>query len=139
MPSRQTVFFYYLLDKERNRLQKYAQGSTFDAIGSKDLQSFQILIPPTLAEQEKIASFLSAIDVKISLQERKINQLEKYKKALLQKLFPTKDTKVPELRFPEFSGEWVEKRLGEIAKFFKGKGISKNDIDANGIYKCIRI
>ncbi len=45
---------------------------------------------------------------------------------------------VPELRFPEFSGEWVEKRLGEIAKFFKGKGISKNDIDANGIYKCIR-
>ena len=119
-------FFYYLLDKERNRLQKYAQGSTFDAIGSKDLQSFQILIPPTLAEQEKIASFLSAIDVKISLQEQKIEQLEKYKKALLQKLFPTKDTKVPELRFPEFSGEWVEKRLGEI--FIVKRGASPRPI-----------
>ena len=27
---------------------------------------------------------------------------------------------VPELRFPEFSGEWVEKRLGEICKTFSG-------------------
>ena len=77
-------------------------------------------IPSTLSEQQKIASFLSSIDEKIELQEQKIAQLEKYKKALLQKLFATKDIKVPELRFPEFSGEWVEKRLGDIATIKNG-------------------
>ena len=46
----------------------------------------------------------------------------------------------PALRFPEFSeaGEWEEKRLGEIADFFKGKGISKADIDLQGKTPCIR-
>ena len=31
-----------------------------------------------------------------------------------------KETKIPELRFPEFEGEWVEKRLGEIAQTVGG-------------------
>ncbi len=126
-------FFYHLLTKDRNRLKKYAQGSTFDAIGSKDLQSFKIFIPPTLAEQEKIASFLSAVDKKIDLQEQKIEQLEKYKKALLQKLFATKEKKEPELRFPEFSGAWVEKRLGEIGIFQKGTSITKKELKQGNI------
>ncbi len=47
---------------------------------------------------------------------------------------------VPKLRFPEFrdAGEWEEKKLGEIAVFHKGKGISKADIDSNGKTPCIR-
>jgi len=45
---------------------------------------------------------------------------------------------VPKLRFKEFSGEWEEKRLGDIYKIFKGKGISKNDITENAKYECIR-
>ncbi|MEK6493667.1 restriction endonuclease subunit S [Myroides odoratimimus] len=49
-----------------------------------------------------------------------------------------KDKKVPNLRFPEFEGEWVTKKLGEIATFSKGKGISKIDIEDNGKIECIR-
>ncbi|WP_241313486.1 restriction endonuclease subunit S [Elizabethkingia anophelis] len=45
---------------------------------------------------------------------------------------------VPNLRFPEFSEEWEVKKLGEIATFSKGKGISKSDIEENGITECIR-
>ena len=45
---------------------------------------------------------------------------------------------IPQLRFPEFSGEWEEKRLGDIADFSKGKGISKSDIDNDGQLECIR-
>jgi type I restriction enzyme S subunit len=44
----------------------------------------------------------------------------------------------PQLRFPEFSGSWEKKKLGDIAKFSKGKGISKSDISENGILECIR-
>ncbi|QQN59521.1 restriction endonuclease subunit S [Elizabethkingia bruuniana] len=45
---------------------------------------------------------------------------------------------VPNLRFPEFMEEWETKKLGEIATFSKGKGISKSDIEENGIIECIR-
>ncbi|HTO15624.1 MAG TPA: restriction endonuclease subunit S [Edaphocola sp.] len=42
------------------------------------------------------------------------------------------------MRFPGFEGEWERKKLGEIATFSKGKGISKNDIEENGMTECIR-
>lgn len=47
---------------------------------------------------------------------------------------------IPKLRFPEFkdSGEWEEKKLGEICEFLKGKGISKADADELGKLPCIR-
>lgn len=47
-----------------------------------------------------------------------------------------KKTLVPELRFPEFSGEWEEKKLGKLVSFKKGKGIPKSDLREHGT-KCI--
>ncbi|MCT4139885.1 restriction endonuclease subunit S [Elizabethkingia anophelis] len=44
----------------------------------------------------------------------------------------------PNLRFTGFENEWEEKKLGEIATFSKGKGISKNEIVDNGETECIR-
>jgi type I restriction enzyme S subunit len=45
---------------------------------------------------------------------------------------------VPKLRFPEFSGDWNSDKLGSIATFSKGKGISKSDIALDGVTECIR-
>ncbi len=47
---------------------------------------------------------------------------------------------VPELRFPEFvnEGEWKEYKLKDIAEFFKGKGISKQEVVSGGKVPCIR-
>ena len=39
---------------------------------------------------------------------------------------------VPNLRFPEFQGEWEEKRVSEIADLFKGNGISKEQLTDTG-------
>ena len=39
---------------------------------------------------------------------------------------------VPNLRFPEFEGEWEEKRLSDIADLSKGIGISKDQLSADG-------
>ena len=44
----------------------------------------------------------------------------------------------PNLRFPGFDGQWEDKKLGDVATFIKGKGISKNEIDENGKTECIR-
>ena len=39
---------------------------------------------------------------------------------------------VPNLRFPEFTGEWKEERLDEIATLSKGVGISKEQLSNDG-------
>ena len=44
----------------------------------------------------------------------------------------------PALRFLEFSDNWVESKLGEIAAFRKGKAVSKADIVEGGNTPCIR-
>ncbi len=38
----------------------------------------------------------------------------------------------PSLRFPEFTGEWKEECLSEIADIYKGSGISKDQLSDNG-------
>lgn len=45
---------------------------------------------------------------------------------------------VPKLRFPGFEGEWEKRKLGDVATFAKGKGISKADISDVGTTPCIR-
>ena len=53
----------------------------------------------------------------------------------------TTQQSVPTLRFKDEHGkgypDWEEKQLGDIARFSKGKGISKSDTVNNGIVKCI--
>ncbi|MDU0287175.1 restriction endonuclease subunit S [Staphylococcus pseudintermedius] len=44
---------------------------------------------------------------------------------------------VPDLRFPEFEGEWEEKKLGEFVNFGKGKLLGKKDLSEGGKYPCI--
>ena len=43
-----------------------------------------------------------------------------------------KNIKVPNLRFPEFQGEWEEERLADIADLYKGTGISKDQLSDDG-------
>ena len=43
-----------------------------------------------------------------------------------------KNIKVPNLRFPEFQGEWKEERLADIADLYKGTGISKDQLSDDG-------
>lgn len=50
----------------------------------------------------------------------------------------TENLNLPNLRFPEFKGEWENTKLGKVAKFSKGKGISKSEISEDGINECIR-
>lgn len=73
---------------------------------------------PSKPEQTKIASFLSAVDEKISQLSQKYELLSQYKQCMMQKLFSQ------QIRFKaddgsEF-GEWEEKKLGEISKTFSG-------------------
>jgi len=116
-------FLNHYLAFSKNKLYLFSYGSSQNALTISNLKSLKIHIPPTLAEQKKIANFLSSIDKKIEIVSKKIEKLKEYKKGLLQKLLNVKcknGTCEPELRFKEFSGSWVEKRLGEVGDTYSG-------------------
>jgi len=133
--SQEWIYQWFL--QFENRWSSISQGGTFEAVNSSDIKNLNILIPK-LEEQEKIAKTLTSLDNFIEVQNKKVETLKKHKKGLMQKLFPLDGEKKPKLRFDGFSGDWEEKRLGDIVKVFKGKGISKNDIIENGRLECIR-
>ena len=114
----------------RNELLSYATSSANTNINQDSLSQIKLHFP-TLPEQQKIASFLSAIDEKIQQLTRKKELLEQYKKGVMQQLFSGK------LRFKDENGKtypkWEEKRLGDLIEFTNGKG-HEQIIDEKGKY-----
>lgn len=116
------------------QIQAYAKGSTFREISLEDLRKVTVALPP-LAEQRKIADFLTAVDGRIAQLERKKALLEDYKKGVMQQLF------TQAIRFKDNGKdfpEWEEKKLGEVSKMLKGKGISKAEVAEDGVTPCVR-
>ncbi len=96
-------------------------GSNYPAINSSDLADIYITLPGK-AEQQKIADCLSSLDEVISAENQKLETFKKYKKGLMQQLFPREGETVPRLRFAEFrdAGEWKESKLGELTSIVRG-------------------
>ena len=86
---------------------------------------------PNIQEQTKIASFLSAVDEKISQLTQKHELLSQYKQGMMQKLFSQ------QLRFKaddgsEF-GEWENSYIGNECKITTGNKDTQNKVD-DGLY-----
>lgn len=83
-----------------------------------DFLEFSLALPP-LEERKKIAEILSTQDKAIELQARKIEELKRFKKGCLEKMFPRKGQKVPEKRFPGFTGDWEQRKLSDLIIEYK--------------------
>ncbi len=102
-------------------------GSAQPQLTKKDIKNFKIILPK-MEEQQKISSFFKHLDDTIALHQRKCDQTKELKKTMLQKMFPKKGERIPEIRFPEFTDEWEEKKLGEVGETFTGlSGKTKAD------------
>ena len=123
-------FLYYWLQAKKPEFERIANGNTIKTIGLPYFKELMIPLPKA-DEQERIASALSNMDALISGLDQLIAKKRDIQQATMQQLL------TGQRRLPGFSGEWEVKRLGELATFLKGRGLSKNDLTAGGVHPCI--
>ena len=67
-------------------MESLAQGGAQGNLSSKDIMKYKFLLP-TYNEQQKIATFLTALDDKITAEKSKLTAARQFKKAVLQRMF----------------------------------------------------
>jgi len=116
-------FLNYLLEIEQPKMDYLAVAAAQKNINIEFLKPYAFNLP-SLPEQQKIASFLSAVDEKIQQLNKKKALLEQYKKGVMQQLFSGK------LRFKDEDGQaypdWEKIQLIKIAKRVTRKNKENN-------------
>ena len=126
-------FLTNAINNKQNYFEQMGAGTKVQNITRGHVEECVIELP-SLEEQKKIGSLFSKLEVTITLQQRKLNSLQKLKKGLLQKMFPKNGENIPEIRFPEFSDAWKQRKLGDVLKLLKdGTHGSHKDV-TNGHY-----
>ena len=105
-----------IFDKYNQDIEKFidearkAPGGTIKTITKEALSDFDLMLP-NYDEQKKLGAFLVSIDNLITLHQRKCDETKKLKKFMLQKMFPKKNEKKPEIRFAGFTDDWEQRKL----------------------------
>ena len=105
-------FTIYAIYKRLQKDMHIVQGSAIKGITKDDLLNKEISVP-VYEEQEAIGKYFSNLDNLIALHQRKCDELKKVKKYMLQKMFPKKGEKVPEIRLAGFTGDWEQRKFDE--------------------------
>lgn len=113
-------------------------GARSDRFAIKDTVFREMPIPiPSSKEQAEIGNFYKHLDENIILQQHKIELLQKSKKSLLQKMFPEKGEKVPEVRFPGFTEDWEQRKFSDVIKSHSSRPYFAEPIEI-GEYEVIQ-
>jgi len=125
---------YYFIEKT-NLFLRFSQGTSIKGFTGTDIKNMVFQVP-SLPEQQKIASFFTAIDQKISQLKRKKSLLEQYKKGVMQKIFSQ------ELKFKDDNGQefpkWEKKRFTDVYSFKNNNSFSRENLNyEEGVVKNI--
>ena len=121
------VFGEYLI----NNVNFFVESTGVPQLTGPQISTYRIMIPE-LSEQESIADFLSAVDKKIDLLEKKKELLEQYKKGVMQQIFSQK------IRFKDEAGNdypnWVADNFKNILASIPSRKfqIKSSEIRATG-------
>jgi type I restriction enzyme S subunit len=135
-----SYFIYSLTQKEAYNkwVHVYSMRSGQPGLNAEEYKALKLTIP-SLPEQQKIASFLSAVDEKIKQLSKKETLLKKYKKGVMQQLFPSTGSgqRSGQLRFKDENGkaypDWEEKLLGELANINMGQSPESKSYNEDAI------
>ena len=108
-----------------------SHGGTVARLYNDNLKTKIYVATPPLLEQRAIATALSDADALLGGLNRLIAKKRDIKQATMQQLLTSQK------RLPGFTGEWEVKRLGDVATFYKGKGLPKSALSESSAEPCI--
>ncbi|WP_416274040.1 restriction endonuclease subunit S [Lactococcus petauri] len=111
-----SFIFSEIGNKLPKKIKQEARTGNIPYIVMDMLTELKVSIPQNNTEQKKIGDFFKQLDDTIALHQRKLDLLKETKKGFLQKMFPKNGAKVPEIRFPGFTGDWEDRKLSSIAE-----------------------
>lgn len=114
----------------QQRALRFEEGTVVkrQSVNPEDLINLDIFIAPQKEEQTKISECFDVLDILIQSAEKELEGYKELKQGMLQKMFPKTGETVPEIRFPEFTGDWEEHELSEMYNYEQpSKYIVKND------------
>lgn len=124
----------YFFEYRLNKINLFIESTGVPQLTAPQISNYKIKYPK-IEEQTKIATFLTDIDKRINILQKKKAELEKYKKGMMQKLFSQT------IRFIDENGNnfpaWEEKELGKICEITKGKQLNKSELAETGTYPTI--
>jgi type I restriction enzyme S subunit len=108
-----------------------AKGGAQPNLSVSEISGHRFCVPASLPEQRAIAEALSDVDGLLGGLDRLIAKKRDLKQAAMQQLL------TGQTRLPGFHGEWEVKTLGELGRFLKGSGVTK-DQTRSGTLACVR-
>ena len=113
------LFWKYLINNEGvmgRIMTRCTKASTMMTnLVADDFLAESILVP-SIQEQKEIGMFLDKLDTLLTLHQRKCDALQKFKKSMLQKMFPQNGESVPEIRFAGFTDAWEQRKLSDMVE-----------------------
>lgn len=107
------LFYYYLLMRYKPHSEGYKRHYTI-------LKSCEALYPTESEEQKKIGEYFANLDNLITLHQHKLEQQKKLKAFFLKNMFPEEGETVPRIRFKEFTGDWEQRKIADVAEIITG-------------------
>ncbi len=132
-------FIYTMLNAPeiRDKIIKQSQGNTQIYVNWTTISQTDYLVPQ-LSEQRKIGEYFRSLDHLITLHQRKCNETKELKKFMLQKMFPKKNEKKPEIRFAGFDDDWEQRKFVSVFEGLQNNTLSRADLNyENGTVKNV--
>ena len=89
-------------------------GSSQPNLSAKDVGNFNVIFPPTIEEQQRIANALSDVDTLIANLEKLIAKKKNIKQGAMQQLLTGK------IRLDDFSEKWIYVKIKDIFRVTRG-------------------
>ena len=103
-------------------------------ISADDFLDIELFLPQDEEEQKQIGDCFLNLDSLITLHQRKLEKAKNLKKSLLSEMFPAEGERKPKRRFLGFTGDWEQRKLGNVVDVRSGRDYKHLDRGSIPVY-----
>ncbi|WP_425591883.1 restriction endonuclease subunit S [Haemophilus parahaemolyticus] len=125
-------YVYHFMKHKQHLFTDFQQAANIPSVSKKNVEEFLISYPRSKEEQTQIGNFFKQLDDTIALHQGTLEKYQKLKVSYLEKMFPKENERYPELRFPNFTDAWEQRKLEDVSFSYSGGTPSVNNLSFYG-------